>query len=245
MNSMLGITFHCVKSTTQFGATIGVFKLYEAHTADYISNILRSSLAKYEFNIDNVAAVVTDNGANIVKAVVNVFGKNKHIPCFAHTLNLVCENSLNVPEVKELISKCRTLISWIKRHVNSNEDLGKVQSAAGVPEGNMLKLILDVRTRWNSTFYMLQRFIKLLPYVSQIVLNYPDAPDVISSKEKDYLEEIIAILHHLEAITVQLSGEKSATLSHVIPIVHCGREKIMNQTCRNRISQLLKDQIIH
>lgn len=53
-----------------------------------------------EWNIssENVTAVVTDNGRNIVKAVTDVFSENKSFPCFAHTLNLV--------EVSLLVNNC-------------------------------------------------------------------------------------------------------------------------------------------
>ena len=46
---------------------------------------------KWGINPEKVAAVVTDNGANIVNAVTNAFGKQKHLWCFAHTLNLVAQ----------------------------------------------------------------------------------------------------------------------------------------------------------
>jgi len=38
--------------------------------------------------IDCITAIVTDNAANIVKAITDIFGKKK-LRCFAHTLSLV------------------------------------------------------------------------------------------------------------------------------------------------------------
>lgn len=44
---------------------------------------------------DQVVTVVTDSGANILSAVKTIFGNDKHLPCFAHTLNLVTQRLLN------------------------------------------------------------------------------------------------------------------------------------------------------
>lgn len=111
MNSMLGVIVHGLAKNSMFSATIGVFKLTEAHTAAYIFDVLAQVLTDYEINSDKIVAFVTDNGANIVKALGEQFGKHKHVPCFVHTLNLVCENSLDVPEMKDLIRKCRNIVT--------------------------------------------------------------------------------------------------------------------------------------
>lgn len=151
MNSMIGVTVHGLFESKQFCGTVGVFKLTQAHTAAHISEVLVNSLAEFSINKENIIAVVTDNGANIVKAIHDIFGKNHHIPCFAHTLNLVCDTSLNTPEVSDVIGKCRDIVVWFKRRVKANDNLNHLQSSARISEGKMLKLILDVKTRWNST----------------------------------------------------------------------------------------------
>lgn len=56
---------------------VGTYELYERHTAYYIGEVLEEALL----------AVITDNGANMVLAIFDTFGKAKHRPCFAHTLN--------------------------------------------------------------------------------------------------------------------------------------------------------------
>jgi hypothetical protein len=65
---------------------------------------------------ESVTAVVTDSGANIVKAIDIAFGKHVHISCCAHTLNLVVERSVeNVPHLTELINKVKKIVTWFKK----------------------------------------------------------------------------------------------------------------------------------
>lgn len=111
MRSMLGVTVHG-QSKKMYSGVLGVFELTSSHTSEYISEQLEKILREHGISEDKIGAVVTDNGANIVKAVVDSFGKGKHVPCFAHTLNLVCENSLDVketPATNNLIAKCRDM----------------------------------------------------------------------------------------------------------------------------------------
>ena len=155
---------------------------------------------------------------NVVKAISDSFGKHNDVSCFAHTLNLVCENALTLEAVKDLVGKCRGIVVWMRGHVKAS-DLHKSQSNAGIPEGKMLKLVLDIKTRWNSMYYMLERFIKMVPYTGQVLVDYDDTPN-ISSKERQDVSEVLLILRPLEAMTFQISGEKYVTLSQVIPLIH-------------------------
>ncbi|RVE42236.1 hypothetical protein evm_013112 [Chilo suppressalis] len=49
---------------------------------------------------EQVVVIVTDSGANMVKAIRDSYGATKNIPCFAHMINLVCEDALK--RTKEL-----------------------------------------------------------------------------------------------------------------------------------------------
>lgn len=125
----------------------------------------------------------------------------------------------------------RYVVVWIKRHVRVNEELRKMQLKEGVAEVKLLKPILDVKTRWNSTFNMQERVIKLLPFLTRILLHSSDLMIMISSAEKREITEIITFLRPLEAMTAQISGEKYSTLSEIIPLVHCGRDQIEQIRC--------------
>ncbi|XP_018794091.1 PREDICTED: uncharacterized protein LOC108972077 [Bactrocera latifrons] len=77
MNSMLNVTICGVNGTKQFNGTIGIYKLTEAHTASHICEVVIAALKDFSIHEKQVMAVVTDNGANIVKAVFIHLVKNE------------------------------------------------------------------------------------------------------------------------------------------------------------------------
>lgn len=126
--------------------TIGVFELDQRHTSEYLAQCI--SLACDEWNIahSKVTTVITDNGANIVKAIIDIFEKNKHLPCFAHTLDLVASKITNETEnIKIVIDKVKVNVTYFKHSVAAADELRKAQ-----PAENILKPIKSVPTRWNS-----------------------------------------------------------------------------------------------
>lgn len=68
----------------------------ERKTTENLCVILKDLISEWSIQPGNVKAVLTDNAANIVNACKIVFGDNKHIACFAHSLNIVAQNSLNL-----------------------------------------------------------------------------------------------------------------------------------------------------
>ncbi|XP_025207175.1 zinc finger BED domain-containing protein 6-like [Melanaphis sacchari] len=94
--SYLGMTGHYLSlSKLQLESVmLGVLELQERHTSENIIGWLDNLLKKWGIEKNQVILVVTDSGANIKHAVYNFFGKDKHLPCFAHTLNLVPTLSL-------------------------------------------------------------------------------------------------------------------------------------------------------
>lgn len=75
MRSYLGVTAHFGIGIEFHSVTLGVYHLDERHTSEYIAQMLTKTCEEWGFNTDKVTAVVTDNAANMVKAVEVAFGK--------------------------------------------------------------------------------------------------------------------------------------------------------------------------
>lgn len=167
-----------------------------------------------DWNIDKdkVVVMVTDNGANIVKAVHDTLGYSKHLPCFAHTLNLVATHSMDFDNATVLVTKIKTIVTFFKK---------SSIAANGLRKASTLKLIQCVDTRWNSTYYMLERFILLTDTVGSILLKIPSSPPMLMAAEVLLAKEILEVLRPVEQVTKELCGEKYVTISKMIPMIYC------------------------
>lgn len=223
--SYIGITIHY---STPDGALknrcLGVEPLHESHTAGYLSEILRSVLDSFKLNPENATAIVSDSAANIKKAVYDSFGRSKHLPCFAHILShlvpdVIISNSMT--NVRDIITKVRNIVTLIKRSVVASDELKRLQIRDGKTESTALKFIQDVSTRWNSTLYMLERFLVLEEYVYPITLKCRNIPEMLTRDEIEILKNLTSLLTPIEKVITEISGDSYPTASLIIPIIHC------------------------
>lgn len=247
--SFIGVTIHYRQGIEMKSVCLDVVELTKSHTAEHISTTLQDILNKWSISKNKVVAILTDNGANMVKAVCDSFGKNRHVPCFAHTLNLVCENGINrTPNLSTLLEKVRNIVIWFKRSVSAADQLRKVQRDAGIKEGDIKKMILDIKTRWNSTFYMTERFLELAPLISTIIFDNINAPSMLSAIELDHLREVKKFLSPIETLTREISGDKYITLSKIIPMIACltsiYQNSMYNDQLHSDVAKALKEQLL-
>ncbi|XP_046686971.1 zinc finger BED domain-containing protein 4-like [Homalodisca vitripennis] len=80
------------------------------------------------------------------------------------------------------------------------------------------KLIQEVSTRWNSTFYMVSRFVELQDAVKTTIALINKNLPVLSEEEWGLCKELSTILRPFEEVTSQISGERYVTGSQVIPL---------------------------
>lgn len=225
--SYLGMTVYYEFEDELRSTTIGVTEITERHTAEVLSRWIENIMDEWNIDKDKVVVMVTDNGANIVKAVHDILGSNKHLPCFAHTLNLVAKHTMDFDDATILVTKIKTIVTFFKQSSIAANELRKVSS---------LKLIQCVDTRWNSTYYMLERFILLADTIGSILLKIPSSPPMLMAAELLLAKEILEVLRPVEQVTKELCGEKYVTISKMIPIIYCLKKKI--ESLRTRLQTL-------
>lgn len=234
--SFLGVTMFFFDGDKIDSITLGVYDLTQSHTAEYIASMLLQCCEEWGIDTGKVQAVVTDAGANIFKAVEIAFGKKYHIPCFAHMLNLVGQKSIEkTVDLPELINSVKKIVTWFKQSVVASDELRKKSD---------LKLIQDVSTRWNSTFYMIERFLKFRPAINTIINCHASAPPMLTARDIIDLNDICEILRPIEVATREVCGEKYVTCSKVIPLTRLLNTKITTLEPKQAIAENLKNNVI-
>lgn len=122
-------------------------------------------------------------------------------------------------------------MAFFKRSVKAVDGLGQLQTA-DLPNGEIpLNLKQECETRWNSMFYMIDRFVKLANYISNVLITLPrkrnnEIPDMVTHSELQILKGSTAVLAPVESATTEMSGDSYVTCSKIIPNVNCLTKKL-------------------
>jgi len=218
--NFLGMTVHFLNllKLSLENVTIGVLEHSESHTSINICEWFECLLNQWVIKKDQVVTVVTDSGANILSAVKTTFGHDKHLPCFAHTLNLVSQRALdNLPDIQHIINKMKSIVTFFKHCVTASDELRKLCH---------FKIKQSVPTRWNSIFYMIDRFLSCSNHIASVLINIRRAPTMLSANVIDVAKEMLLVLRPFEVATKEMCGQHYITGSKVKPLVHCLIKKI-------------------
>nr|CAH7747683.1 unnamed protein product [Callosobruchus chinensis] len=207
------------------------------HTSENLEATLNRIVTDWGLQ-DKVLLVVSDNASNIKKAICVCLGW-KHFGCFAHTLNLVVKDALCITSIAELINKVRSIVGYFRRSSISYEKLAEYHKQMN-QDVLPLKLIQDVSTRWNSTYFMLERFSHLENAIKSTLSILDNcAIPVLTPTEWKICKELSIVLGPFEKTTKTLSGENYLTGSYVIPLVNG-----LFFVCKNLLKKKFEDPVI-
>ncbi|KAK4322167.1 hypothetical protein Pmani_007078 [Petrolisthes manimaculis] len=190
-------------------------RLKKEHTAENIADEIRRVCNEWDV-LHKACCIVTDNGANIVAAVTKCL-QIKQVPCFAHTLNLVVQSAIkNSEEVRKVREKVKAIVTFFHHSVKASDKLAEKQEEKGLQKK---KLITDVDTRWNSIYYMLERFDEQYEVITTTLCLLGKHQMCLSSDELETVKNTVQVLEPFEEATREMSAEKITTLSKIIPLI--------------------------
>lgn len=243
--NFLAITAHFITKDFQLkNVLLDCRSFGELHTSKNLAYELR--MVVREWNIENkILIIISDNTAHICKAIKEDL-QLKHFGCYAHTINLIVNDSLK--QITKILVKVKVIISHFKRSSFAAAKLLEQQKSLK-GEANPKKLIQDIDTRWNSTYYMVERFIYLEEPIRTTIDLLPINKDlpIISPEEWQFLNEIVRILKPMETLTNFISGQNYLTASSVIVLtdglIHT-YENLTHQRFMPDAKQLIRSIII-
>ena len=151
-----------------------------------------------------------------------------HLLCFAHSLNLVVQDSIKKDTaVCTLQQQCKDIVSHFHRSVKSAEKLWNVQKQLKVPEH---KLVQEVSTRWNSTYLMFERIVEQFEAITTALCLLGQNHLCLKNEDKEYISGCLKVLKQFLEATKNISGDKYVSISMIIPLV-----KLLQQNVRQHL----------
>jgi hypothetical protein len=243
--AFLAITAHWIDLEWRLREVLLDFApLSGSHTGENICSTFVASCDRFGV-LPKILAITTDSASTngvFLRSVEEVcanrgiaFSKRDgHVRCAAHVFNIAVQELLkrihaeaaehegeymaSGSDVSSLgcMQKLRRLIAKIRASPQRIEKLANQCELSGVPK---LEAILDVRTRWNSTYKMLQRAEKIRAPLTTVAA--PDdelRPLLLTENEWGIVAEICGLLKEFEDVTEVICASKHPTLTGTIPM---------------------------
>lgn len=188
-----------------------------------IKNFLAETISLFDIK-SRVVSITTDNtAANIcaIRDLAEEFNLHSnfdvgfyHIRCLAHIINLgVCKA---IECLKPLVASIRSVVTDIRASSKRSQTFADIQAemiySGGLPLKQPLKLKMEVATRWNATFLMLERAYLLSNAIDKAIHTMHDLSEV-ERIDWHELKLVIDFLKPFHEATERISGEKYSTVA--------------------------------
>ncbi|CAN0899662.1 Putative AC transposase [Linum grandiflorum] len=156
------VTAHFINNDWKLCKKIIGFMQITSHAGNDIGEALAKCLE--DWGIKNIMCIATDNASSNDTAISymkkklklwnsDFFGsKYLHIRCVAHIINLVVTDGLKESGIS--IERVREAVKWVKSSPARLAQFKKCISFKGIESNRLVSL--DVSTRWNSTYMMME-----------------------------------------------------------------------------------------
>uniref|UniRef100_A0A7N0ZQW8 BED-type domain-containing protein n=1 Tax=Kalanchoe fedtschenkoi TaxID=63787 RepID=A0A7N0ZQW8_KALFE len=162
----LCLTVHFIDNQWRLHKRLLSFVPISSHKGEDIGRVVEKCLI--DWGIENVFTVTVDNAGSNNTAVAYLKekllrwkgcildGKYLHMRCIAHIINLVVNDGINT--VKDSISRVRKAVRYVRQSPSRLQKFKECIACEKIESKSLL--CLDVCTRWNSTYMMLDAALK-------------------------------------------------------------------------------------
>ena len=170
--------------------------------------------------------------------------------CWTFTSVVCIKTGLQIRAIEVTIAAARRLVKHFRKSELATSALKKRQEQM---QAEPHQLIQDVTTRWNSTYFLIERLLEQRWPITAVlsdpsVTKSGDRSLDLKTEQWNLLTELKPVLHVLQIATTYLSAEYNVSISALLPIIH-GLTKSMEVTeedspaihqCKCVISQELR-----
>lgn len=197
--SFISLTGHCMNEKFDHTCVILRVKPFPGtHTAENIADAIRDSIDEFAIPKYKIHLIVRDNGANVVKGI-NETG-HLALPCFLHTLQLVIHDAIFEQRViKDIVTSCKKIVGHFSHSQVAYRKLEDLQKRNDLPQH---KLIQDVQTRWNSTYFMIERLFEQKTAITAYCIETAGLP-VLDANKWSLLGKLCKLLKVFHKTTVR------------------------------------------
>lgn len=158
MQSYITVTAHIIDDNWNTKAfTLTTHEMLERHTSDNLASELITVQSLWDLE-NKTTAIVTDNAANVVRALglLDIVEKDD-VTCAAHSVQLAANKVLSKGPAENLCKKASKLVAHFRHSNVSTNALHGMQEKLSMKKQTLLQSCI---TRWNSTYNMLERLLK-------------------------------------------------------------------------------------
>ncbi|XP_077251986.1 zinc finger BED domain-containing protein RICESLEEPER 2-like [Tasmannia lanceolata] len=213
------------------------------HGGDVIANAIE--LCLIDWNISKLSTITLDNASNntvAVRTLVPVLsrkgmllqeGRFFHIRCAAHVINLIVQDGLN--EIKESVDVIRQSVKYVQGSQARKQLFEEciLQERLSSKRG----LCIDVATRWNSTFLMLESALQFESAFTRLqtrdAIFAREAPSVVDWKNAKVICRLLKVFYDA---TKLFSGHKYTTANLYFHEVFAIQEHLLGMAIHEDVS---------
>ena len=196
------------------------------HSGQALGNWLEDKLGTWQV-LDKTTVVISDTASNMLKMMEFLPNDMEHLNCLNHVLQLTINDEVfEKPELAGILANVKAVANYANVSVLFSSAIKKKQEELNFP--NIRTLIQDVKTRWNSTCDMTERFVELKEAIievleseewkGKILVRGTGAKVKFSNNDWRIMERVVQVLKPFKEATVKLSS-RQACVSECIPIL--------------------------
>ena len=163
--------------------------------------------------------VTTDNGPNIRNAVTDELNFS-HLGCVGHTLQLSIGRALQLTPVGRVLGRVRKLVEHFHKSTLATNCLRQKQICLELPRH---VLVMECKTRWSSTYHMIQRVQEQQAAICAVLAENKDRTIrslLPENEEWSIIEDVLSVLKPFCDGTTIMSGSRYPKFSLLAPLLH-------------------------